>query len=137
MTKITPFKIDDLGFFTPNEFSDPDDVFPAMMGMEVKTMWGNDGLVQAIICVKNYWGRCWAGFILVAKNFDIRNAGDLRQLINFEMVRRDALRLQTDSVSCNELRAWHKFLGFTLEGTKKKMMFNRDYDCWAIVREGA
>jgi hypothetical protein len=101
----------------------------------VKTLWGSDGLVQAILCVKNYWGRCWAGFILIAKNFDISHAGDLRQLIMFEMVRRNAQRLQTDSVSCSELRAWHKFLGFTLEGTKRQMMFNRDYDCWAIVRE--
>lgn len=137
MMTIKPFKIEDLGYFTPNEFSNPDDVLPSLVGMEVKTMWGGDGLVQAILCVKNYWGRCWAGFILVAKNFDRTNAAGLRDLIHSEMAHRNAQRLQTDSVSCHELRAWHRFLGFELEGVKQKMMFNRDYDCWAIVREGA
>lgn len=134
---IKPFKIEDLGYFTPNEFSDPDAVLPIMVNMEVKTMWGSDKLVQAILCVKNYWGRCWVGFILVAKNFDYHNAVGLRDLIHSEMAHRNAQRLQTDSVSNLQLRAWHEFLGFQLEGTKRKMMGDQDYDFWAIVREGA
>ena len=135
--RITPFKIDDLGAFMPNEFSNPDEVFPMLMGMEVQTMWGDDGLVQAFLCVKNYWGRCWVGFILVSENFDRDNVLRLRALIEHSMTQRNAQRLETTSQSCERLTKWHKLLGFTHEGTKRKMMFDRDYDMWAIVREGA
>ena len=53
------------------------------------------------------------------------------------MAEHRAVRLQTESRANETLRRWHRFLGFTQEGTKRKMMFNHDYDCWAIVREEA
>ena len=135
---IKPFKITDLGAFVPNEFSKPDEILPLFLDsqFEVQTLWGDDGLVQAIICFRNYWGKCWSCFVLIAWNFKPFNAHQLRTLISRYMDERAAVRLQTESRAVPALRKWHKFLGFEHEGIKRKMMFNNDYDCWAIVREG-
>lgn len=135
---IKPFNIRDLGKFLPNEYSNPDEVFPALVGKNytVQTLWGKDGMVQAIICFRRYWGDCWACFVLIAKNFTIAKSGILRKLIREYMEEQGAVRLQTESRANDTLRKWHRFLGFTHEGTKRKMMFNLDYDMWAIVREG-
>lgn len=140
MSALKPFKLEDLGSFLPNEFSSPDEIFPLFLTdcVQVQTLWGeSDGLVQAILCYRNYWGACWEGFFLISQQFKPNNAILLHDMIWEGMAERKALRLQTESVSTPELRKWHKFLGFELEGVKQKMMFNRDYDCWAIVRQEA
>lgn len=134
---IKQFTIRDLGAFIPNEFSNPDEIFPLLMDAkyQVYTLWGDDGLVRAIFCFRNYWGTCWTGFVLLSANFGATDACMLRGLIDQHMVEKGATRVQTESRATAVLRRWHRFLGFTLEGTKRKMMFNMDYDCWAIVRE--
>jgi len=136
---IKQFNISDLGAFLPNDYSNPDEIFPLFLDAkyEVRTLWGNDGLVQAIICFRNYWGRCWSCFVLIARNFIYSNAVVLRDLIKQYMTEHNAVRLQTESRSDSILHKWHTFLGFTHEGVKRKMMFNQDYDMWAIVREEA
>lgn len=135
---IKPFIMTDLGAFIPNEYSNPDEIFPLFMDAryEVHTMWGDDGLVQAIICFRNYWGNCWSCFVLIAKGFIPSNNQRLRDLIRCYMIQHNALRLETISRADEILRKWHQFLGFTHEGVKRKMMFNQDYDVWSIVREG-
>lgn len=136
---VKPFTIKDLGAFLPNDYSNPDEIFPLFLDARyrVQTLWDEDGLVQAIICFRNYWGNCWSCFVLIAKDFQLANAYVLRELIGRYMDEHGAMRLQTESKADSILRKWHTFLGFTLEGTKRKMMFNQDYDCWAIVREEA
>lgn len=136
---VKPFKMTDLGAFIPNEYSSPDEIFPLFLDAryQVQTLWGENGLVQAIICFRNYWGRCWSCFVLVAWDFKLFNSCLLRELMARYMDEQGAMRLQTESRADTVLRKWHKFLGFTLEGTRRKMMFNHDYDCWAIVREEA
>lgn len=134
---IKPFTITDLGSFIPNEFSDPDLVleFLASPMCEVQTLWGDDDMVQTIMCCRPYWNNCWMGFFLIAKDFKLTAIRTLRMAIWDGMKRHNAVRLQTESVSTSELRAWHKILGFELEGVRKKMMYGRDYDCWGIVRD--
>lgn len=136
---VKPFHISDLGAFLPNVHSSPDDIFPLFMDANyvVRTLWGRDGLVQAIICFRNYWGRCWSCFVLIGKNFLPANYARLRDLMHEYMVEHAAVRLETISRAEPTLRRWHAWMGFTHEGTKRKMMFNQDYDCWAIVREEA
>lgn len=136
---VKPFQISDLGAFIPNKFSSPDDIFPLFFdaNYEVRTLWGDDGLVQAIICFRNYWGGCWSCFVLIAEHFIPNNYYNLREMMHSYMIERNAIRLETTSRAIPSLRKWHIWMGFTLEGTKRKMMFNQDYDCWAIVREGA
>jgi|GEM_PF-4184554 len=135
---IRPFQLQDLGAFLPNEYSNPDVVFPALVSpsFEVQSMVAPDDAVQAIVAYKNYWGNCWQGFLLIAERFPFPAARALRAHLHGTMALKNALRFQTDSVSCDCLRKWHEYLGFTLEGTRKKMMFNRDYDMWALLREG-
>lgn len=134
---IKPFQLTDLGSFLPNEFSNPDVVFPALVSphFEVQSMVAPDGSVQAIIAYANYWGDCWQGFLLIAERFPFPSARALRKHLHGTMAEKNASRFQTDSVACGCLRKWHEYMGFTHEGTRKKMMFGRDYDMYAILKE--
>lgn len=134
---IKQFQITDLGAFVPNQHSNPDEIFPLFMDgrYQVQTLWGDNGLVKAIICFRNYWGNCWACFVLVAHDFTASDTDKLRQLIELYMLEYKAARLETFSRADETLRHFHRFLGFKHEGLKRKMMFNQDYDSWAIVRE--
>lgn len=135
---IKPFTLTDLGSFLPNEFSNPDFVLDQLLdpANHVETLFGDDGMVQAIMCCRNYWGRNWMGFFLIAKKLHPRTPVVLREHIKQTMIDRRALRLQTDSQSNPCLRKWHEWIGFVLEGTRKNMLFDRDYDMWALMREG-
>lgn len=135
---IKPFNIRDLGAFIPNEHSNPDEVFPIFLDARhtVQTLWGDDNMVRAIICFSNYWGKCWSCFVLLSKDFSAPDTLLLRGRIKAYMETHGASRLQTESRTDSTIRKWHRFLGFKLESTKRKAMFNRDYDMWAIVREG-
>ena len=136
---IKPFELTDLGAFLPNEYSNPDQVLDHLTSGQygVESMVDDKGNVMLIMAYQNYWGNCWQGFLLVSKMFDWNAATELRKHLHAGMVANKAMRLQTESVSDDKLRKWHEFLGFTLEGTRRKMMFNRDYDQWALMREGA
>ena len=135
---IKPFQPTDLGAFIPNEYSDPDVVLDQLLdpAFEVQTLWGDNGLVQAILCFRNYWGRNWMGFFLITRHLHPRTPVLLKQHIRKTMIERNALRLQTDSQATECLRKWHEWLGFTWEGCRKKLLFDRDYDMWALMREG-
>ena len=132
---IKPFKIDDLGYFIPNQYSNPDDLLAQITDpdFEVESLW-YEGMVAAILLYTNYWGDCWRGCFLIAENFPPKLAIALREHIRATMIRKNASRLHTESVSCAELTKWHEFLGFQYEGTREKMLHGRDYDMWAILR---
>lgn len=132
---IRPFQKSDLGYFVPNKFSNPDFVLDQLLdpAFEVESLW-DDGMVQAILCYRNYWGRCWLGFFLVAEDFPAKLAVALRGHIRATMIRKDATRLQTESVACEALDKWHEFLGFKWEGCREKMMLDQDYNLWALLR---
>lgn len=134
---IKPFKMTDLGYFLPNEFSNPDNVLDQINdpAFEVQSLW-HGGMVAAILCFRNYWGRNWLGFFLIAQDFPPKLAITLREHIRATMIKKDALRLQTESVACDVLNDWHHFLGFKWEGCREKMLFDKDYDQWALMRGG-
>lgn len=134
---IKDFEITDLGYFLPNEHSDPDRVLVALRDPNVVkvTLW-HDGMVAAILAFRNYWGSCWDGFFLIAADFPDRCAVMLKRYVRATMEEKNATRLQTDSVACDMLRRWHEWLGFKLEGTREKVLYNRDYDMWALMRAG-
>lgn len=135
---IAPFKVEDLGAFVPNQYSDPDHVLEQLRDPDytTETLWGDDGLVKAILCYRQYADRCWLGFFLISTNFVAQYGVELRKHIHRTMERLNAIRLHTDSPANDLLQKWHQFLGFGYEGTRHKFMFSRDYDMWAIVREG-
>lgn len=134
---IKKFEITDLGSFLPNKFSNPDVVLDQLTdpAFEVETLW-HGGMVMAILAYRNYWNRNWLGFFLISEDFPGHLAIRLRNHIRETMERKDALRLQTDSVADPCLDKWHKLLGFKLEGTREKMLFDQDYNCWARMRVG-
>lgn len=134
---IKPFKLSDLGHFLPNQFSDPDRVLEQLTdpAFVVESMWSGD-MVAAILCYKNYWGKNWFGFFLIAEAYTPRQAVTLRNYIRSTMIKHDAHRLQTDSIACPELDAWHEFMGFKYEGTREKFIFEKDYNMWALMRGG-
>lgn len=135
---IKPFTMLDLGYFLPNEFSSPDHVLDQLAdpAFEVETLW-HDGMVAAILCFRNYWGRNWLGFFLISSDFKPKLAVVLRNHIRATMIKKDALRLQTESVACRALDEWHEFLGFKWEGCREKMLFDQDYNQWALMRRGS
>lgn len=137
MSNIKPFKMTDLGYFLPNEFSDPDRVLDRLTddSFEKQTLW-HKGMAAAILAFQNYHGRCWHGFFLVADDFPARLALVLRDHVRKTMILKDAIRLHTDSVACSVLQQWHEFLGFKWEGCREKLLYGMDYDCWAIIRGG-
>ncbi len=133
---IKPFKLPDLGHFLPNQFSNPDGMLDQICDstFEVESLW-HEGMVAAILLYTNYWGDCWRGCFLIAEDFPPRLIVVLRNHIRATMIKKNASRLHTESVSCPELTKWHEFLGFEYEGTRKKLLHGRDYDMWAILRE--
>lgn len=134
---IRPFTIKDLEHFYPNDFSRIDDFTILTNPLYcVQTQVLHDR-VQAIIVFRNYWGRCWSGFLLIATDYSLRCSVELKRFLHQAMRDLNAQRFQTESLCHPTIKAWHEWLGFTWEGTKKKFIFDRDYDCWAIVTEGA
>lgn len=137
MSNIRPFKLTDLGYFLPNEFSNPDRVLRQLTDgyFEVQTMW-HKGMVAAILCFQEYHPRCWHGFFLIAIDFPPRLAVQLRNHIRATMIEKDAIRLHTDSQACPVLDQWHEWLGFKWEGTREKMFYGKDFNMWALMRGG-
>lgn len=132
---IKPFRIEDLGYFIPNKYSNPDAVLEQLTDpeFEVETLW-HEGMVAAILMYTNYWGDCWRGCFLIADKFPPKKVIVLRDHIRAGMIKKDAARLHTESPSCDELTKWHEFLGFKYEGTREKMLYGKDFDMWAILR---
>ena len=135
---IRPFRIEDLGTFIPNEWSEPDLVLDQLLDPSYVTVTIWDSVKQmtaAIMCFKCYAGKCWHGFFLVSKGMTTRQAATIKKYIATTMKKLDADRLQTDSFDEPKLNTWHCWLGFTCEGTRRKMLWGKDYNMWAIVRE--
>lgn len=134
---IKDFELSDLGYFIPNEYSDPTAVIDVLADDTVtkKTLW-RAGMVDAILVYREYWPQCWGGFFLVSDDIHPLAGIELRDYIRHTMEEKNAIRLQTDSVADLKLDKWHSFLGFKHEGRRVKMMRGMDYHSWAIVRDG-
>lgn len=134
---IRPFTIKDLEHFVPNEFSQLPD-FTVLTNPQFRVQTQLDmHKIQAIIVFRNYWGRCWSGFLLISTDYSLRCAVELKRFLHNAINDLGAQRFQTESLSHPAIKKWHEWLGFAWEGHKKKFIFDRDYDCWAIVTEGA
>lgn len=130
---IRRFDIEDLRSFDPNEYSNPAEVVDALADPNVdKFSLIENGVTQAIMVAQRYWGNNYAGFFLISEHFRKRNAFKLREFVHSTHERFGVKRIQTESPAVPVLDAWHKFLGFTLEGTKRKMMKGMDFNCWGL-----
>lgn len=89
--------------------------------------------VMAIIAFRPYWERCFDSFFMITRNMPLIHARELKQYLHDAIVDFNAERVQTDSLDCPTLNRWHEFLGFTLEGTRRKLVYGKDFNCWSIV----
>lgn len=133
---IRAFQFNDLENFTPNEYSKMGDYTVLTNPAFRVHSQLNAGKVQAIIVFRNYWGRCWSGFVLVSAEYTLHSVREMKRFMYQAMEDMDAVRFQTESVACDILAKFHHWLGFKYEGTKVKMIFDRDYDMWALMRQG-
>ncbi len=133
---IRGFQKIDLRRLRANEFSDVkglESIFdnPAFYK---STLVGEDDSVHAIICFTRYWGNCFAAFFLISEDLTLREAVELKKFIYQAVIDFQADRVQTDSVACEKLTRWHKFLGFKSEGVRIKLINNQDYEMWALLK---
>lgn len=98
------------------------------------TLVGPESDIHAIICFKRYWANNWAAFFLISSDMPAISARQLKKFVDDAIIDLRAERVQTDSVDCPELNRWHKFLGFRKEGTREKMIFDRDYNMWCKMK---
>ena len=119
-----------------NEFCEPDMMEKILnlrgVGMRRLTQISDDQ-VKSVSLYMEYAPRCWIVSIAMTKDFKMKDAKELRRHLYDGMLIHDAERVQTDSQDDETLNRWHKFLGFTLEGTRKKFMNGLDYNMWGIT----
>lgn len=133
---IRNFEMIDPRRLKANQFSKPGDmsfVFndPAFIK---QTLVGENGDVYAIICFRAYWRKNFISFFLISEDMPIIYARELRKFLHNAILDFEADRVQTDSVACEKLDKWHKFLGFTFEGKREKMVFDKDYHLWGMLK---
>lgn len=93
------------------------------------------GEVMAIVCWKAYQGDNYLAFLLISDDIKPIHARALKKYIHQGARDFRMERIQTDSVDCEVLNRWHKFLGFDLEGIRKRMLNGKDYAMWAYMPE--
>jgi hypothetical protein len=98
------------------------------------TQVGNDNDIVCIIVFQRYWENNYQAFFLLSRDYPVVMAKELKVFVDNAILDLGANRVQTDSVATPALDKWHEFLGFTCEGTREKMIFDKDYRCWARLR---
>lgn len=134
---IRPFNKLDARRIKPNGFSGTGDmsfVFDDPTFFK-QTLEDENGAVVCIMCFKSYWENNYVGFFLIGLDIQPVHARVLKRFMENVILDFNMERLQTDSVDCELLNRWHKFLGFELEGKRRKMIMGKDFNMWAIVPE--
>lgn len=136
---IRDFESIDVRRLKPNAFSSHENmkfVFEDPTFIKQTLEDDKTGEVLCIICFKSYWQNNYVGCFLMAEEMPAIYARQLKIFMENVILDFNMERLQTDSVDCAVLNRWHEFLGFTLEGTRKKMIMGKDFNMWAILPEG-
>lgn len=133
---IREFIKEDLKNFEPNIYSQYDDFIDIFDNYEyLKYSLIKEGKVKAILCFTNYWENNWNCFLLMCKGFEFCYAKDIKKFMQYCIKKLKPQKLETDSLDCPELNRWHKFLGFKLEGTKRKHIYGKDINMWGMLWE--
>jgi hypothetical protein len=131
---IEPLNSEHLRAFQPNEYSNPTGLLPVLNSRSWhKFALIDKGSTQAILCMREYHPRHYESFVLVSKNYRLRNSQEMRDFVHSLRDSHGAIRIQTESEDSAALNHWHEYLGFVYEGTKKKMIDGKDFCCWGLV----
>lgn len=134
--RIRHFERMDVRRFKPNEFSHTkgmDFVFDDPNFYKFSLV-GDKGDIYAIICFMKYWGNNYVAFFLICEDMPKLAGHKLKNFIFNAIEDLGADRVQTDSADDETLNKWHEYLGFTYEGTREKMMHNKDFNMWGLLR---
>jgi len=133
---IRKFEAVDARRIRANSFSDVKDVTVAFKSDNFckHTLVGEKGEVYAIIVFGEYSKKNYLAFFLIAEDMPTIHARELKSFIYNAIFDLGANRVNTDSLDCPVLNRWHKFLGFTLEGKREKMIDDKDYNLWGLLR---
>ena len=97
------------------------------------SMVNEEGVVKAIPFWFEYSPSKYSCFILMAEDFEPRDAVVVKAFVKETFLSYNMSRLETLSVDCELLNRWHKFIGFEHEGTKRNYVGDTDYNMWSIV----
>jgi hypothetical protein len=138
---IRDYELGDLDKIELNEYSE----FEYITGKEafenILKAWHsftvyNEKGIEAILCYVEYHPGCYKAFICAGKHISMQISRQIKRFIHRMAKEMNATRLETESQDCEMLNRWHRFLGFELEGTKRKFMRGRDYNVWGMVKWG-
>lgn len=114
-----------------NEFSDVTRFQCLFDNPEYRKYTLVDGNPVMVFCFREYWQGNYEAFILASTSMTLKHGKIFKEMIERAAVEMSIKRIHTVSVACDKLDKWHEYLGFTPEGTHKKLMFNQDYRTWA------
>ena len=124
----------DMDKLKPNEFSNFSGFKNILLNPKIeKITIENDGKIEFIIGMYNYWGDCWNGFFLLDEQPS--NIKEIKNCFDMLVLTKKPQRVETYSEDCKIINRWMEFLGFTCEGLKKKYMYNKDYRMWSMLWE--
>lgn len=104
--------------------------------LEKFTSWTlvHDDKVQCILSISEFFNGTYTSGILFSADFNPICAREVKKFIhNYVLKEFRMIRLETESVDCDELNKWHKFLGFESEGVKRKYLNGKNYRIWSII----
>jgi hypothetical protein len=134
---IREFRISDPRMLNGNKFSNTHgqmiDVF-ANDKFFKQTLVNSEAEVLAIIAWASYAKQNFVGMFYISKFITPIAGRELRDFVRDVRIDLNFNRLQTDSPATPELDKWHKFLGFTLEGRRDKMVDDTDYHLWGMLK---
>ncbi len=97
-----------------------------------KVVLENNG-IKVITCFFEYHPECYDGFFVVSDDIGLNDIKHLRILLKELIMQYKPKRLQTTSEDCPIINKWMEFMGFTKEGTRKKYMYDKDFNMWSIL----
>ena len=118
----------------PNEFSDFEQyrgiiTLPNTLKFTLKF---EEKVVCVLLCYPYSLGK-YMGFLLASADLSGQQGADIREFVKDRFLAYSMSRLETTSVACEKIDRWHEFLGFELEGTKRRYIGDKDYNMWGLV----
>ena len=132
--KVREFRAADLDNIQENEYSNFES-FKGLLGLEqlLKATLVEGEEVICIMAAIEYSDTKWKGFLLVSELMRARHGVFIKEVLEKFLTEHNVTRLETESVACKNIDRWHRFLGFELEGTKRKFIDNIDFNIWSIT----
>lgn len=104
-----------------------------MMDSTLKFTLAHRGIVVCVLACHEYAPNKYMGFLLVTDYLTNHLGKDVREFVKDKFLSYNMDRLETLSVACEKIDRWHEFLGFELEGTKKRYLGDNDYKMWGMI----